>query len=102
MPDSNVIGFLRELRRRPGTLDELKQSAKQDVLDAAARLGFPFSDADFNSVVWELEERLAAARGEKFSESFTLWTLLWGRYYLEFLVNDLVPSLAETKIIDGA
>jgi hypothetical protein len=102
MPESNVIAFLRELRRRPETLNELKESTKEDVIRAADRLGFPFSDADFNSTIWRFEERLAAARGEQFSESFAMWGLLWGMYYLEFLVNDLVPSLAETKIIDGA
>jgi hypothetical protein len=102
MSGSNVIAFLRELRQRPETLNELKTCAKQDVLSAAERLGYPFSDDDFNSVIWGFEERLADARGEQFSESFTMWRLLWGKYYLEFLVNDLVPSLAETKIIDGA
>lgn len=102
MADSNVVAFLRELKRRPQTLDKLKTAPKEDVLLAAADLGLPFADADFNTVVWNLEERLAAARGEEFSGAFPLWRLLWGQYYLEFLVNDLIPSLAETKIIDGA
>jgi hypothetical protein len=101
MSSDNVIAFLHELKRRPDLLSELKTSAKHDVIGAAERLGFPFSEDDFNSVIWTYEERLAEARGEKFSECFTLWRLLWGRYYLEFLVNDLVPSLAEKKIIDG-
>jgi nitrogen fixation uncharacterized protein len=102
MSESNVIAFLRELGQRPETLNELKASAKEDVLSAADVLGFPFSDDDFNSTIWRFEERLAATRGEQFSESFALWRLLWGKYYLEFLVNDLVPSLTETEIIDGA
>jgi hypothetical protein len=102
MADSNVVDFLRELKRRPQTLDELKTAPKEEVLAAAADFGLPFADADFNSVIWSLEERLAAARGEEFSGAFPLWRLLWGRYYLEFLVNDLIPSLTETKIIDGA
>lgn len=102
MSGSNVIAFLRELQRRPDTLSELKACPKEEVIRAAERLGLPFSDDDFNSTIWRFEERLADARGEQFSESFTMWRLLWGKYYLEFLVNDLIPSLTETEIIDGA
>jgi hypothetical protein len=102
MSGSNVIAFFRELGRRPDMLDELKASAKQDVILAAERLGFPFSEDEFNSTIWGLEERLANTREEKFDGSFTMWHMLWGSYYIEFLVNDLIPSLAETGIIDGA
>ncbi|MEV0229136.1 Nif11 family protein [Nonomuraea sp. NPDC050786] len=101
MSEGNVIGFLRGLAGRPDLVDRLKDKSKDEVVAAAAAAGQPFTAQEFNSLIWELEERLARERGEKFDERFPLWGLLWGRYYLEFLVFDLVPSLDETGLLAG-
>ncbi|MER6001635.1 Nif11 family protein [Nonomuraea angiospora] len=101
MSEANVIGFLRGLAERPDLVDRLKDKSKDEVIAAAAAAGQPFTPQEFNSLIWELEGRLAHERGEEFNERFPLWGLLWGRYYLEFLVFDLVPSLDETGLLVG-
>ncbi|MFI9836680.1 Nif11 family protein [Nonomuraea sp. NPDC051941] len=101
MSEANVIGFLRGLAERPDLVDRLKDKSKDEVIAAAAAAGQPFTAQEFNSLIWELEGRLAHERGEEFNERFPLWGLLWGRYYLEFLVFDLVPSLDETGLLVG-
>ncbi|MCK2220642.1 Nif11-like leader peptide family natural product precursor [Actinomadura sp. ATCC 31491] len=101
MSETNLIGFLRGLAERPELCDRLKDKPKDEVIAAAAVAGMPFTAAEFDALIWSLEERLAGERGEEFNERFPLWDLLWGRYYLEFLVHDLVPSLDETGLLAG-
>src|SRR5262249_17796137 len=37
-------------------------------------------------------------RGEQFDQRFSLWQTMWGQYYLEYLVLDLLPSFADAEI----
>ena len=93
-----VLEFLRVLAGRPELLETLKAKGKDDVLAAAADLGFTFTENEFDTCVWDAEVRLAQRRGEPFDARFPLWQTMWGRYYLEYLVTDLVTSLQETGL----
>jgi hypothetical protein len=92
---SAVFDFLRLVAERPELLDRLKVASKDDALAAASDLGFTFTEHEFDTAVWDAEMRLAQRRGEAFDAHFPLWELMWGRYYLEYLVTDLVQSLEE-------
>ena len=90
---ANVLAFLRYLGGRPELVRELKARSKDEVIAVAADRGYPFVAADFDAVVWDAEARLADRRGERFDGHFSLWSTLWGRHYLEMLVEDLLPAL---------
>lgn len=92
MSARNVIDFLRTVAVRTDVLNDLKTRSKEQVIAAAADFGYPFTDAEYDTLVWNLEAHLAKKRGEPFDAHFPLWQALWGQYYLEFLVNDLMPS----------
>jgi hypothetical protein len=94
-----VAGFLRLLAGRDDLLDSLKTRGKDEVLAAAADLGFTFTENEFDSFVWDAEVRLAEHRDEPFDAQFPLWQTMWGRYYLEYLVTDVVSSLEETGLV---
>jgi hypothetical protein len=95
---TNVILFLRQVRDRAELLDALKAQSKDDVVAAAAGLGLAFTEAEFDAYVWDAEVRLAQRRGEAFDWRFPLWQTMWGSYYLEYLVTDLLSSLEETGL----
>jgi hypothetical protein len=95
----NVLAFLRTVAARADVLDSLKVKSKQEVVDAAAGFGLPFTEAEFNALIWDLELRLAQRRDETFDSSFPLWHVMWGKCYLEYLVADLIPSLEEKHLI---
>jgi hypothetical protein len=95
----SVIDFLRLVAGRADLLDTLKLRSKDDVLAAVADLGFSFTEAEFDTYVWDAEVRLAQRRGEPFDAHFPLWQTMWGSYYLEYLVTDLVSSLEETGLV---
>ena len=94
----HVIEFLRVLAERADVLDTLNVRSKDEVLAAAADLGLAFDDAEFDSLIWDLEMNLARKRGESFDAHFPLWETMWGKYYLEYLVTDLLPSLSDADV----
>jgi hypothetical protein len=95
---ANVIKFLRKVAGEVDVLDLLKVKSKGDVIAAAEQFGFPFAESEFDSLVWDLEVYLASKRGERFDPHFALWQTMWGKYYLEYLVADLLPSFDEADI----
>jgi len=99
MSNSNLIEFLRTVAARADVLQTLNVKSKDEVIAAAADFGLPFTEAEFDSLIWDLELQLAAKRGEKFDQQFPLWHTMWGKYYFEYLVTDLMPSLEEAGVI---
>lgn len=98
MSELNVVTFLRRLAHEPGALATLQTKSKAEVTAAAAAFGHPFTDAEFDWFVWALEERLAARRGEAFDAYYSLWETMWGRHYLTFLVQTLIPSITDEDV----
>lgn len=98
MSQQNLIEFLRTIAARADVLDSLKTKSKPEVISAAAGFGLPFTETDFDTLIWDLEVELAEKRGEPFDAQFPLWQTMWGKYYLEFLALDLLPSLESTGI----
>ena len=86
------------LPRARDVLDSLNVRSKDEVLAAAAELGLAFGESEFDSLIWDLEMNLARKRGENFDAHFPLWETMWGKYYLEYLVTDLLPSLADADV----
>lgn len=95
MSRRNLIDFLRTVAIRTDVLDSLKVGRKDEVIAAAADFGFPFSESEFDSLIWDLEAHLAAKRGEQFDAHFPLWETMWGKYYFEYLVVNLITSFEE-------
>ncbi len=98
MSARNVIAFMRGPAARSDLLHSLKLMSKGEVMAVAADLGYPFTDADFDPLIWGLELKLAARRSEAFDARFPLWQTMWGQYYFEYLVLDLLPSLKDDEI----
>src|SRR5438874_2135903 len=99
MPQQDFVRFLTAARGStamvasygPRNLPQLVFHAKND--------GYDFTAEDVAAVVGDLEAKLAGKRGEQFDPQFSLWQTMWGKYYLEYLVLDLVPSFVETGLI---
>ncbi|MBK8175666.1 MAG: hypothetical protein IPK66_10500 [Rhodospirillales bacterium] len=98
MSARNLITFLRTVAIRADVLDALKRLGKDEVIATAAAYGLPFSEAEFDRVIWDLEIRLAEKRGEAFDAHFPLWETMWGRHYFDYLVVDMMPSLSDADI----
>jgi hypothetical protein len=98
MSERNLIRFLRTVAIRADVLDALKERSKDEVVAAAAAFGLPFTEAEFDRVIWDLEIRLAEKRGEPFDTHFPLWETMWGKHYFDYLVLDMMPSLTDADV----
>ena len=98
MSERNLIRFLRTVAIRADVLDALKERSKDEVIAAAAAFGLPFTEAEFDRVIWDLEIRLAEKRGEPFDAHFPLWETMWGKHYFDYLVLDMMPSLTDADV----
>jgi hypothetical protein len=98
MSGRNLINFLRTVAARADVLNSLKVKSKDEVIAAAASFGFPFTEATFDSLIWDLEVHLARKRGESFDPYFPLWETMWGKYYFEYLVLDVITSVDDADI----
>lgn len=98
MSERNLITFLQTLAIRADVLDALQWRSKDEVIAAAAGFGLPFTEAEFDWLIWDLEVRLAQRRGEPFDAHFPLWETMWGQSYFAYLVKDVIPSLTEAEI----
>jgi hypothetical protein len=97
MSNRNVIEFLRTVAAQVDLLEHLKVKSKDEVITTAEQFGYPFTEPEFNSLIWDLEVYLAEKRGEKFDTRF--FSVMWGKYYLEYLVVDLMPSFTEADFV---
>lgn len=98
MSARNVIDFLLTHAARADVLESLRTRSKDEVIAAAADFGCPFTEEEFDPLIWGLEMHLAERRGESFDPQFPLWQTMWGKHYLDYLVNDLMPSLGEADL----
>jgi len=98
MSRKEVTKFLKALDCQPELLLKLRELPKQEVLSYANQSGYGFTQQEFDDTVWGLEIFLANKLGEKFDLTFSLWETMWGKYYLEFVVNNVIDCLSQEDI----
>lgn len=99
MAASDLLDFLGMLRGERELLSNLNTTSKDEVCEIASTMGYSFTAEDFDTTIWPMEIELASRRGEPFDPNFSLWHLMWGRYYLEFVVDDVVPSFTDAELV---
>lgn len=98
MAKTEVVNFLQDLIRQPQLQNKLKTLPKPEVLAYAERSGYQFTEQEFDDTVWGIEILLADKLGENFDLTFSLWETMWGKYYLEYLVSNVIDCLSEREI----
>ncbi len=102
MAAADLLDFLKMLSAERELLSNLNTRTKDEVCETASTMGYFFTGDDFDQTIWPLEMELAKKRGEEFGPNFSLWHLMWGRYYLEFVVDDVLPSFADADLVRSA
>lgn len=98
MAKTEVFRFFRDLDRDPARVATLRTLPKAETLAFANENGYDFSEADFDDAIWGIEIYMAEKLGETFDFSFSLWETMWGKYYLEYIVDNVVGAVSDDDI----
>jgi hypothetical protein len=98
MTKIEVFRFLQDLAHKPEQVAVLRTLSKLEVLPYAHQSGYDFSEAEFDEAIWDIEVYLSKKLGETFDSSFSLWETMWGKYHLEFLVDNSVGAVTNQDI----
>ena len=98
MAKIKVFEFFQDLAERPELRLELRTKSKPEVLAYANQAGFSFTEQDFDDAIWGIEMFLADKIGETFDFSFSLWETMWGKYYLDYLIDNVVGCVTQQDI----
>lgn len=98
MASKQVIDFFKALANQPDLRQKLRTLPKQEVLSYAPKLGYEFTEKEFDDTVWGLEGFMANLLGESFDLSFSLWETMWGKHYLDYLIDNVIESFSDQQI----
>ena len=98
MAKTEVFRFFRDLAQDPAQVLDLRTLPKADTLAHANKNGYVFTEADFDDAIWGIEIFMAEKLGETFDFSFSLWETMWGKYYLEYIVDNVVGAVTDQDI----
>lgn len=100
MAKISVFEFLQDVADDPALQLDLRTKSKPEVLGYANKAGFDFSEKEFDDAIWGIEMFLANKVGEPFDLSFSLWETMWGKYYLEYLIDNVLGCVTQEDITD--
>lgn len=92
MFNQKVIDFLKDLTNNEEARQILRNKPKEEVLAFARNMGFEFPEKDFDDTIWGYEQQLAEKLNQNFDLSFGLWETMWGRNYLDYLIDNLIST----------
>ena len=89
-----VLAFLIQLSEDSKTRLRLNYSSKDSVLNTAKEFGYDFTEIEYDKTLFDFEAQVAENIWENFTDpTFSLWNLMWGKTYLDYLLDDIVPIL---------
>lgn len=99
MAKSEFVRFLGDLRENPQRRAEYSARNLSQLLFHASDEGFRFTAEELVSVVGALEiEVIVAKDGEPVDGGSTLWRHMWGRRYLDYLLDHVVARFGEEEL----
>ena len=93
-----VFDFLKTVAKNDFLQEQLSKKSKDEVMNYAKKMNYHFTSQDFDDVVWESEIFLAKKRQENFDLTFSLWETMWGKYYFQYLIDNVVGSLSDQEM----
>jgi hypothetical protein len=94
MSIKNLIGFLTICQTDAGILEKFKRKNLPEILLHAKNIGYSFTSDELSNIVGNMENYIITKRmGEEINASSSLWPKMWGKYHLQYVVEDLFNTI---------
>lgn len=99
MSQESFLKFLWANRDSPAMLARYSHRNLAQVLFHAKNQGFDFTAADAAQLICALENSVVHTKDrDTFTCSSRLWTHMWGKPYLEYLIEDVVARHTDQEL----
>ncbi len=99
MAQQSVVDFLSALGGNAAMLARYNQRNLPQLLFHAKNDGFDFTAEELETVVGKLEANVILNKDhDPFDGTSRLWREMWGRYHLEYLVNQVVRRHTDEEL----
>lgn len=95
----NFVAFLQAVRADGGLRDRYRRRDLTRLVFHAKNDGYDFTAADVADVVGGLESSVVLTKDrEPFDGSSRLWRQMWGRPYLDYVVDHLIARHTDEEL----
>ena len=99
MSQENVAAFLNLLLNDSELREKFKTRNLAELLFHAENIGQKFTFEQLSQVIAAMETKIIAEKlGEDFGPYSSLWIKMWGKYRLEYVIDNLVIRLSEEEL----
>ncbi len=99
MSQESFLEFLLAAHRDNAMLNTYNQRNLHQLLFHARNDGFEFTTDDVAQVAGVMEAGVILTKdGDPFNSTSRLWKQMWGRYHLEYLVNQVMSRYTDTEL----
>lgn len=99
MSQENVVAFLNLLLNDSELREKFKTRNLAELLFHAENIGQRFTFEQLSQVIAAMETKIIAEKlGEDFGPYSSLWVNMWGKYRLEYIIDDLFSGLSEEEL----
>ena len=99
MPKENVINFLRACTNDTALLEKFERKNLPEVLLHAKSMGYRFTSEELSAVIGDMETKIITENmGEEINAYSSLWPKMWGKYRLQYVVEELFNTFSESEL----
>ena len=95
---TGVIDFFNSIKDNICITNYLRTKSDYEIVKFAEKLKYKFTVADLTDIVWEMEIFLSKKINEKFDETFSLWKTMWGKFYFDYIIENIIKALTEEEM----
>ncbi|CCI30819.1 hypothetical protein MTo_00642 [Microcystis aeruginosa NIES-1211] len=99
MSQENVAAFLNLLLNDSELREKFKTRNLAELLFHAENIGQRFTFEQLSQVIAAMEIKIIREKlGEDFGPYSSLWVKMWGKYRLEYIIDNLLSGLSEEEL----
>jgi hypothetical protein len=98
MSKQNAIAFLKNCSQDRTLLEKFNHKNLPEVIFHAKSMGYRFNSEELTAVIGGMETQIITQMGEEINAYSSLWPKMWGKYRLQYVVEELFNTFSESEL----